>query len=525
MSDVAGNQFVPLPGSERGPLADAVAAEPLDGSERIEVTLVTRRRAELPSEYVEGTATLTREQLAERHGTDPADIARIRDVLSAHGLEVTSADASSRRVRVTGTVAQMAEVFGASLSRVSSPHPTAGRTVHRYRVGGLRLPAELDGIVTAVLGLDDRPQAHPQVRLAAAAAAQHTYTPDQVGAFYDFPSGTDGSGQTLAIIELGGGFSPDELNSYFTDLGIAPPPVTATGVDGAVNTAGQDPDGADGEVLLDIEVVGALAPGAAQTVYFAPNSDQGFVDAVSTAVHASPTPTAVSISWGQSEDSWTDQARTALDDAFADGAALGVTVCVAAGDNGSSDGQPGGQSHTDFPASSPHVLACGGTRLVADPATGAVSSETVWNDGPGNGATGGGVSDKFGLPAWQAGAGVPARAGGGSVGRGVPDVAGDADPATGYQVLVDGKQLVVGGTSAVAPLWAALVCRLAEGTGKPFGLLPPLLYTGVSPGATTAGFRDITRGNNGAYTAGPGWDACTGLGVPDGTALLARLRA
>ncbi len=529
MSDTAVNAFVPLPGSERRPLATAQAAEPLDGSERIEVTVVTRRRTELPGEYVEGTATLSREQLAERHGADPADIARIRDVLSTYGLEVTGADASSRRVKVAGTVSAMAEVFGASLSRVSSSHPTGARTasaVHRYRVGGLRVPTELDGAVTAVLGLDDRPQARPQIRLAQLTdetARPQSYTPPQVGASYQFPSGTDGSGQTLAIIELGGGFSADELTTYFANLGITAPSVTAVGVDGAVNTPGQDPSGADGEVLLDIEVAGALAPGAAQVVYFAPNSDQGFVDAVSTAVHASQTPTAVSISWGQSEDSWTPQARTALGQAFADAAALGVTVCVAAGDNGSSDGQQDGQSHTDFPASSPHALACGGTRLVADPAAGTVSSETVWNDGQGRGATGGGVSDTFGQPAWQAGAGVPARAGGGATGRGVPDVAGDADPATGYQVLVDGQQIVVGGTSAVAPLWAALVCRLAQGAGKRFGLLQPLIYAGVSPGATAAGFRDITSGNNGAYAAGPGWDACTGLGVPDGAALLARL--
>ncbi len=524
-SQISGNPFVPLPGSERGPLADATAAEPLGGSERIEVTLVTRRRAELPPEYVAGTGTLSREELAKWYGADPADIARIRQVLPGHGLEVTAADASSRRVRVAGTVSALAEVFGASLSSVSSANPTGGRTVHRYRVGSLRLPVELGGIVTAVLGLDNRPQARPQFRVKEeAAATRQTYTPAQVGVCYRFPPGTDGSGQTLAIIELGGGFSPAEVNTYFAGLGITPPTVTAAGVDGAVNVAGQDPAGADVEVLLDIEVAGALAPGAAHTVYFAPNTDRGFVDAVSTAVHASQTPTAVSISWGQSEDSWTAQARTALDQALADAAALGVTVCVAAGDNGSSDGQQDGQSHTDFPASSPHVLACGGTSLIADPATGAVSSETVWNDGEGNGATGGGVSDAFGLPAWQAGAGVPARAGG-SAGRGVPDVAGDADPATGFQVIVDGQQQVVGGTSAVPPLWAALVCRLAEGAGRRFGFLPPLLYASVSAGVTAAGFRDITSGSNGAYGAGPGWDACTGLGVADGTALLASLRA
>jgi kumamolisin len=120
---------------------------------------------------------------------------------------------------------------------------------------------------------------------------------------------------------------------------------------------------------------------------------------------------------------------------------------------------------------------------------------------------------------------VPPRAGSsGSSGRGVPDVAGNADPATGYQIYSDGSAQVVGGTSAVAPLWAALVSRLAEATGKRFGLIQPALYAGVAPGVDVAGFRDITSGNNGAYTAGPGWDACSGLGSPEGTALQTRLQ-
>ena len=153
--------------------------------------------------------------------------------------------------------------------------------------------------------------------------------------------------------------------------------------------------------MLDIEVAGALAPGADQVVYFAPNTDAGFVDAISEAAHADPTPVAISISWGLSEDGWTAQARTAMDDAMADAAALGVTVTAAAGDDGSSDRTSDGQVHVDFPASSPHALACGGTRLQADPADGSVTSETVWNNGTGNGATGGGVSGVFGLPVWQ----------------------------------------------------------------------------------------------------------------------------
>jgi kumamolisin len=237
-------------------------------------------------------------------------------------------------------------------------------------------------------------------------------------------------------------------------------------------------------------------------------------------VQAQPTPAAVSISWGGPESSWTAQSMTALDEAIADGVALGVTVTAAAGDNGSSDGVSDGEPHADFPASSPHALACGGTSLQADPATGTITSESVWNDS--SGATGGGVSEEFGLPAWQGTAGVPPSPAA-HPGRGVPDVAGNADPATGYQVLVDGQQTVIGGTSAVAPLWAALTARLAQSLGKALGQLQPALYASVEPGAPVAGLRDIVAGNNGAYKAGPGWDACSGLGVPVGSALLTRL--
>ncbi len=272
---------------------------------------------------------------------------------------------------------------------------------------------------------------------------------------------------------------------------------------------------------LDIEVAGALAPKARQMVYFGPNSDAGFVDAVSDAVHATPTPVAISISWGQNEDDWTDQARRALDGVFADAVALGITVTAAAGDSGSSDGAPD-RSHADFPASSPNVLACGGTTLHADASRVSITSETVWNAGGSGGATGGGVSDVFAVPAWQAPAvtpNAPLR------GRGVPDVAGNADPSTGYRVLVDGTAAVYGGTSAVAPLWAALIARLAQAAGRSFGLLAAELYRYAAPGQPAAGFRDVTAGDNGAYSAGPGWDACTGLGSPDGVALLQLLRA
>jgi kumamolisin len=565
--------LVPLPGSARTAVPDAGPADP---ATRLELTLVLRRTA--PG--VAGAAT--------------TDVALVRSVLgSVPGVTVTSVHAPSRRVKVAGTLGDLSAAFGTTVRMAQAGH--------RYRTGTLYLPAALDGVVTAVLGLDNRPTARAHFRARTASATEGpTFTPNQVASSYGFPAGTDGTGQIIALVELGGGFETSDLTTYFGGLGIAVPSVTAVSVDGVANEPGSDPTGADVEVALDIEVAGAAAPGATQLVYFAPNSDQGFVDSVSDAAHASPAPVVISISWGQSEDSWTAQGRTALDDAIADACALGITVCVAAGDNGSSDGVSDGQPHVDFPASSPHALACGGTTLVVS-ATGAITSETVWNDGSGGGAGGGGVSDTFAVPTWQATAGVPARASGGTgasptspatgvtpvagassdpesligdikdgvkegvkalkesvrrhsgsgsgsgskaggsgaggsgtgssgaggsdagAGRGVPDVAGNADPETGYQVMADGKMQVVGGTSAVAPLWAALIARLAQATGTRFGLIQTPLYAGVMPGATVAGFNDIVSGSNGAYSAGPGWDACTGLGSPDGPALLERL--
>jgi kumamolisin len=485
--------------------------------------VVLRRRAEPGTAAVSG-ALLSREELSEQFGAASADLDLVTGTLARAGLQVVSADAASRRVRVAGTAQQMSEVFATTLEHVRIPVEQGGHADVRHRTGELSVPDELAGVVTAVLGLDNRPQAESKFRLVAPEAVSTSYTPPQLAKIYSMPDGTDGTGQTLAIIELGGGFDEQDLTSYFAKIGVPAPSVRAEGVDGAQNQPGQDPSGADGEVMLDIEVAGGIAPGAAQVVYFAPNTDAGFLDAVSTAAHADPTPTAISISWGQSEDDWTPQARAAMDQAFADAAMLGVTVSVASGDDGSTDRAADGGVHVDFPASSPHVLACGGTSLKADGGTGAVTSESVWNNGAGNGATGGGVSDAFGLPGWQSNAGVPTRTDTGATGRGVPDVAGDADPQTGYQVLVDGSSAVIGGTSAVAPLWAALVCRLAQELGRPLGLIQPALYAAAAPGAVPAGFRDITTGDNGAYRAGAGWDACTGLGVPDGTALLAALK-
>jgi kumamolisin len=528
--------LVPLSGSERSELPGATPTPtPLDDSQVITVTVLLRRRAEVPAELIEGPGTISTAQLGEQYGADPADAQRVADALGEYGLTVTQYLLPSRRLKVSGTIAALQSAFGTTLSSVTSPQPDgSGDVQHRYRTGSLSVPAPLSGIITAVLGLDNRPQAVAHFRRATedkkhkkhptdpTAAQGEPLTAPQVASFYQFPDGYDGTGQTVAIIELGGGYTASDLSTYFSGLGLAVPSVTAVGVDGGSNSPGQS---ADAEVELDIEVIGSVANGAAIQVYFAANTDQGFIDAISDAVNATPTPVAVSISWGQSEDSWSTQSMSTMNDTFADAAALGVTVTVAAGDNGSSDSSTTTSGvHCDFPASSPNVLGCGGTTLIGSTSTFAITSEVVWNELSNNeGATGGGVSDVYPLPSYQTSAGVPVNASSGQAGRGVPDVAGNADPVTGYNIVVDGQQTTVGGTSAVAPLWAGLVALLAQATGKKFGLLQTALYAGVSAGVAATGFNDIVEGDNGAYKAGPGWDACSGLGSPNGGDLLTLL--
>ena len=315
------------------------------------------------------------------------------------------------------------------------------------------------------------------------------------------------AGQTIGIIELGGGFRKADITAYFKSLGQKPPTVIAI----PVGTGKNNPttaDSADGEVMLDIEVAGAVAPGARIVVYFAPNTDQGFVDAIAHAIHDTTyKPSVISISWGAAEINWTAQAIATLDSACQSAAALGVTITAASGDNGSSDGVADRNNHVDFSASSPHVLACGGTNLQGSGST--ISTETVWNAQPQGGATGGGVSNVFPLPIWQANSNVPGPTNPAG-GRGVPDVAGDADPASGYIIRVDGKTFVIGGTSAVAPLWAGLIAVANKQNGKSAGFIQPAVYAAQGKAA----FRDINQGNNGSFQAANGWDACTGLGSP-----------
>lgn len=507
----------PLPGSERTAVEGSTVVGQCDPAERIEVFVMLRRKQQAQFDALikriesgePGVKPLSREALANDYGAAPDDAAKVKAFAAAHGLTVVREDLAARSVLLSGTIAQFQSAFGVKLEQYQ--HHTAGQ--FRGRTGAISVPDDLHDVVEAVLGLDNRPQARPHFRIrppfAAAKAQQTSFTPPQLASLYDFPQG-DGSGECVGLIELGGGYNAADLNAYFASLGVASPTVKSVAVDKGGNHPTGDPNGPDGEVTLDIEIVGAIVPGATIAVYFTPNSDAGFIDAVSRAVHDTTNkPSVISISWGAPESSWTSQSQKAFNSVLQSALALGVTICAASGDSGSSDGAGSGDQ-VDFPASSPYVLACGGTSVSA--AGTSISHEVVWNDGAQGGASGGGVSRAFAVPTWQEGLSASATGGGKTPlrGRGVPDVAGNASPLTGYSVLVDGAQSVVGGTSAVAPLWAALIARINAAKGQPVGFINPKLYK--APGVCN----DITQGNNGSFAAAAGWDACTGLGSPNG---------
>ena len=527
---------VPLPGSDRPAQAGAERLRDADPEERVAVTLTLAGRP-LPEP---GTGEpLTRDQFEREYGTDPGTIATVTRVLEQFGLVVEESSPLTRSLRVSGTVAQLEQAFRSGLGIYQ--HPQQGAI--RAREGQLQIPAELEGLVTGVFGLDQRRVARRRSALPQAqAAASQPLTPAQLAAHYRFPSG-DGSGQRVAIAEFGGGYFADDLNSFCAKHGTARPQVTTVGVNGApVLTLAeiqrfpqqqrQQQLDDSVEVNMDVQIVAGLAPGAEQIVYFSTFDEQGWVDLINEVVAGRPAPAvALSVSWGLAEDdpNWSQGALQAIDQRLQAAALLGITVCVASGDDGSGDQESDGRAHVDFPASSPHVLAVGGTMLAGD-------TDVVWWQSPGErsgggGATGGGVSVTFQRPAWQD-VQVPSINSGSIDGRVIPDVAALAGPPF-YEVIFMGQDQANGGTSAATPLWAALIARLAAAPSTPWKpqFLAPLLY-GAGAGARTvgaSGCTDVTSGDNTSsslgtgYSAGPGFDAVSGWGVPDGAALLSAL--
>ena len=454
-----------------------------------------------------------RAALASDRGAEHAsDMAALTAFATACGLTVVATDAGRRLISLRGTASAMETAFETELHRYEGNGHQC-----RSRTGVLHVPSSFADRVVAILGLDTRPIATPKIVPHRGPTPPAGFLPTDVARLYGF-EGADAAGQCIGLIELGGGYTDADNQAAFKAMTLTAPDIVAVGVDGASNDP-TDTSGANGEVALDIQVAGGVAPGAAIAVYFAPNTDQGFVDAISQAIHDQTNgPSVLSISWGSAESGWTAQAIAAMGQAFQDAAQLGVTVCAASGDGLATDGVDDGHAHVDFPASSPLVLGCGGTKITASAA--AITDETVWNSN--GGGTGGGVSDLFALPSYQRDANVPASTSK-SGGRGVPDISGDADPDSGYRIVTGGQVGIVGGTSAVAPLWAGIVAGLNASRKSPLGQIHAQLY------GDPAALRDITSGNikSGAigFEAAKGWDACTGLGSPIGAALKALFRS
>lgn len=543
-------------GSAKRVARGASVAEPANPEEIIEILLRMRRKTKLPRPPTPGRS-MSRPAYEAQHGADPADIEKVGAFADHFRLTVADVNAPERLLILKGRIADFEQAFRVELRR----HRFDAGESYRGREGHISVPSEIADIVTGVFGLDDRPVVTRPLRQRAPVAEAGThggsqtdvpiraFFPNELARLYNFPTDVDGTGQKIGMVELGGGYTDQALTAYFAQAGVANPPryVTRPVHGGAANAPDPtDENQPDVEVLLDMEVAGTIAPGAELFMYFVSKdgSDKQVLLGISAAIHDAEADLSVlSLSFGAPEyDSTTmgnypgasaySQWQDAVNDLFATAGHLGITVCAASGDQASfcmrtDDRGFDGRAHVGFPASSPYALACGGTHIVA--ATAGDPAEEVWHPASGDG-TGGGISRYFAVPDYQTGtvtehAVNPA----GGPGRGVPDVCANAAQESGYRVLVDGLwypdaaagRPPIGGTSASTPLWAGLVALMNQSLQTRLGFINPLLYKIGSP---SSAFFDVTKGNNGDYQAKPGWDPCTGLGSPNGVALLAALK-
>ena len=526
-------------GSRRVVMPGAKALGPANQHAVIDVLVKVRRKKELGALDHRPKSAMTRDAVASNFGASEDDLKKVADTFQKLGLQVTSTDAVNRSVELSGTVAEMENAFQVKLFDYEQPgQPKAG---YRGRVGDVYVPATHKGIVTGVFGLDDRRVARRRRRYAdhhAMAKAQSSvpsswYLPQTLGKRYNFPPG-DGSGQTIGLLEFGGGYFPADLKQFCSLAGVSQPTVVPISVDG-ISTSAHDE--MEGEVMLDVEVVAGLCPKSTIAVYFAHWGEKGWIKALDAAVHdAKNKPSVISVSWGNPEDIgiWTEQAMNEINETLKDAAMAGVTVCVAAGDDGSSDADQDGHAHVDFPSSSPYVLAVGGTTI---PKKTAPLPDIVWFEGdgvrednnPNSGSTGGGTSTVFPRPAWQQGISIASVNPGAIVGRCIPDLAANADwTASPYLLCVDGQPQPNGGTSAASPLVAAMIALINGqlGAGARVGYLTPMLYQAAAGGRPmgASACTDVVSGGNktakaGGYMAQKGYDAVSGWGTPDGMKL------
>jgi kumamolisin len=540
-----------LPGSEHKHAKEAQMVNPPDPNLKVRVNLIVRRKLGAPPlpdfEYFRATPRNLRKMISHEdferlYGASQEDIEKVMEFSRANGLQTLDSNRERRTVIVEGTITQMNKAF-----QIELKHFVQGKNEYRGHVGPVYLPASLNGIVEALIGLDTRPL--PIKHLSADPANTALLDPVSVANLYHFPPG-DGAGQVIGIFETdagfqGSGFSQTDINATMAAWpGNLTPPVPQV-----INVHGQIANISTPETLLDITVAAAVAQKATIVVYnsefsyfLSPSSPnyvsmvQATMDALQRMIHpgtGDPVPTIISISYRWDVDNDTTQITPAefqqYDQLFQAAAFLGITIILASGDTGVL-GVPGTTvPEVSWPASSPWVLACGGTTI--GDINGSSFEEFVWNDTfPPNlsGATGGGVSALYPLPGYQQFSGIPNSLATGNSGRGVPDIAGNASPNSGYSLVIQNVAAPIGGTSAVAPLYAGLIARINANLGFSVGNINLDLYQSggsvcrdVNPTSTNPPSGPLNNSFSGiqGYPAGPGWDACTGWGSIDGEAL------
>jgi kumamolisin len=538
--------YQPIKGSERHPSSHARLLEPADPNETFLVSILLRRRPDGPPPpdpacflptSMRQQHRMSNDEFAAQYGASPLEMEKVAEFVKREGMKVVETNLARRILVASGAVAQVNKAFAVTLGYYEHENGHDGEygkvESDRERDGSIYVPKELSDVIVGVFGLDNRRiTKHNCGNLFCTAPL----SVPQVRQLYNFPTNS-AAGQTIGIFcghaEQGNGYDINDIKQYFHGLPATYPMPAITDISVHGKNSGSDPYG---EITQDICIAGAAAPGAAIAVYFTTQTEQGWIDCINRVVHpddGDPVCNVLSISFfvadrddivGVEDQDVADSWITAVHEAFQDAAIQGITVCIASGDTGADSKIGDGKAHVQYPASDPWVLAVGGTaisRIRGSP----FFYEYVWNDDLG--ATGGGVSAMFAQPSYQFRTGVRSL-NNGKLGRGVPDVAANASGHSGYSgIVVKGKDFIGNGTSAAAPLWAGLIAVLNAAIGENLGFVNPELYA-----IGSRGFRNVAglpgRANNSfdqvpGYPAHSGWDACTGWGSPNGTALLADL--
>ena len=531
----------------------AIRKAPAAPSEMLEITLLLRPRTALPElEHPLATGSgqrhhLTHAEMASRHGAHPHDLDLVRAFATDHQLHIGEIDLARRTVQLTGTISSIAEAFHTSLHHHTCTYTDHDESTFLSPATEPAIPPSLRHLVEAVLGLHTRPTARRH-RTILAAPTHQPHSLRQLANAYDLPAQANCSTQTIGLIELGGGFHPHDINAFCQANHLPTPRISVVEVHGgrnapaptaaiqhmldcingqiklsddALQSTSIEAAQATVEVTMDLAILAGLAPGAHLVLYFGTADEQGIYHALSRAIYdQTHRPDVLSISWGEAEPALSEAYLFAIDRLLLAASHLGITVCASSGDAGAHNNSPDHLPAVNFPASSPYCLACGGTNAhlkISAPTSDAaeIMEEVAWNSTHFGfkGATGGGVSRYFPLPPWQQRAHVP-RSPFNKPGRGVPDVAGPADPRCGFEILMAGRSFTSAGTSAVAPLWAALLAHCNQSLGHRCGHIHDHLYH--IGHHQLAGLRPVTTGHNDVYQAGPGWNPCTGFGTPSG---------